>query len=235
MNFVNRLAFISPFLFTFAFVTTQGQGLAAVIGAEEATKLLARSQSVEEKCKFLTPSQHEELSAFVAKAEIAMVAKSTTSNAKSIITAGRAEANNATCSDAERAEVIDIIDAAHQATTAISQANVAPTPVPKKIVLKKTIVTKVSFEKPMVEKKIEKAPSVVVNRIHQTAGLNHYAALTQRYYIARRCKTMSYGSITGLYKDVVSSHKLVVSSFGARAVRAVMNHSEANANAAHCS
>ena len=230
MNFVNRLAFISPFLFTFAFVTTQGQGFAAVIGAEEATKLLAKSQSVEEKCKFLTASQHDELSAFVAKAEIAMVAKSSTENAKSIIASGRASGQNASCSDFELAEIVDIIGAAHQATSVTAQSSPLPTSAPERVVPKKTMVSEIPASKP-----IEKTQKLIDLNTPQTAGLSRYAALTQRYYIARRCKTMSYGSITGLYKNVVSTHKNVVASYGVSAVRAVMSKSESKANASSCS
>ena len=87
------------------------------IAAEQATQLLARSQALEEKCKFLTAAQREELSAFVAKAEVAMVAKSSVNSTKSLITIGRAQGKSATCTDAERADLIDIISAAQQATS----------------------------------------------------------------------------------------------------------------------
>ncbi len=229
MKSVNCISFVSPLLITIAFMAHQSQGFAAVIGAEEATKLLAKSQSVEEKCKFLTASQHDELSAFVAKAEIAMVAKSSTANAKSIIAAGRASGQNASCSDFELAEIIDIIGAAHQATSATAQASPSPTSATQRVVPKKTMVSEIPASKP-----IEKTQKLIDLRTPQTAGLSRYEALTQRYYLARRCKTMTYGSITGLYKDVVSIHKNVVASYGVSAVRAVMSKSESKANASSC-
>lgn len=227
MNFVNR---VSPILFAIALLANQSSAFAAVIGAEEATKLLAKSQSIEEKCKFLTASQHDELTAFVAKAEIAMVAKSSTSTAKSIIAAGRASGKNALCTDAERADIVDIISAAHQATSASAQANPAPSTTAERIAPQKTMVAATPNAKP-----IGKTPKLITERVPQTGGLNSYAALTQRYYIARRCKSMTYGSITGLYKEVVFSHRNMVANFGVPAVRAVLSKSESKANAANCS
>ena len=203
MNFVKRLGFVTPFLFTLAFMSQQSDVFASAIGAEEATKLLARSLSLEEKCKFLNANQHEELATFVAKAEIAMVAKSSAKSAKSLIANGRALGQSATCSDSERADIVSIIKAAHQATSGSAQ-----------------MVSKI---------KLQPEP------IAQTGGLNRYAELTQRYYIARRCNTMSYASITSLYKDVVSTHKNAISSFGVPAVRTVMNQSASKANASRCS
>ena len=197
------------------------------IAAEQATELLARSQALEEKCKFLTAAQREELSAFVAKAEVAMVAKSSANSTKSLITIGRAQGKSATCTDAERADLIDIISAAQQATSRkieVVQASVANKP--------NVMATQIEKSKPTIsvfKKPIDVKPEPIKTDFGQ------YAQLTQRYYLARRCNSMSYGAITGLYKNVVSTHRNVVANFGVPAVRNVMKQSEHKANAAICS
>ena len=229
MYFVNRPSIVAPFLLTFAFMAHATHGFAGVIGAEEATKLLARSQAIEEKCKFLTSSQHDELSAFVAKAEIAIVAKSSASSAKSIISAGRSLGRSAACSEAEHADVMSIIGAAQQATSTSAKIVTVPKlqqePVALNVAPKKSLV---------IAKPSDKEPKAISAHIVETGSLSHYAQLTQRYYIARRCNTMSYASITNFYKDVVTTHKNAVASFGVPAVRSVMNQSASKADATSC-
>ena len=230
MNFVNRIAFAIPFLFAMAFTAHQSQGFAAVMGADEATKLLARSQALEEKCKFLTASQHEELSAFVAKAEIAMVAKSSAATARTIIATGRATGINAACTGAEHADIVNIISAAHQATSGAAQSN----PTLARVAPEKAVVVVTPVENSKTTKPAQEITKLFSDRIVLKSGLGRYAELIQRYYLARRCNTMSQGPITSLYRDVVSTHRSVVSSFGVPAVRSVMNQSEIKAKASSC-
>ncbi len=208
-----RTSIMTSLLFTTLTLATPITATAEPIAAEQATQLLARSQALEEKCKFLSTAQHDELSAFVAKAEVAMVAKSSVKATKSLIETGRTQGKVADCSDAERADIVDIISAAQQAT---------------------------SRRVHMVQTSVLKTPTVKVTQIEKSkpapikSGLDQYAQLTQRYYLARRCNSMSSGSINSLYKNVVSTHRSVVASFGVTAVRAVMQQSENQASAAHC-
>ena len=204
MTFVTRVALLSSIL-----ITANSPAYADTLGSEQATQLLARSQAVEEKCRFLTPTQHEELSTFVAKAEIAMVAKSSVAATKTIMASGKAQGKAAACSDGEHNDVVDIISAAHQATSAKAMAMVSA-----------------AEQQPVVEASPVKTPS---------GALGQYAELTQRYYLARRCNLMSFGVINSLYKTVVSTHHDVVASFGVPAVRAVMLQSESRANGSRCS
>jgi hypothetical protein len=223
-----RTSILTSLLFTTLTMAMPLAASAEPIAAEQATQLLARSQSLEEKCKFLLPAQRDELSAFVAKAEVAMVARSSVKATKALINVGRAQGKAAACNDAERADVVDIISAAQQATS--RKIQMVQTTVPNKPITLATTIEKPKpifsvYKKPIVETKPEPIKS----------GLGQYAQLTQRYYLARRCNSMSYGSINSLYKNVVSTHRLVVASFGVPAVRAVMQQSEHQANAAHCS
>ena len=196
------------------------------IAAEQATQLLARSQAIEERCKFLTSVQRDELSAFVAKAELAMVARSSVNSAKALISSGRAQAVGALCNNAEHAEIVDIISAAQQATSHQVQTAALQTPTTQAVA-----ATQIEKSKPVIS--ILKNP-VDVKLAPVKSGLGQYAQLTQRYYLARRCNSMSFSSINSLYRTVVSTHRNVVASFGVPAVRAVMQQSEHQASAAHC-
>jgi hypothetical protein len=228
MYLTNRSATLTSLIFSALALAMPLSVSAEPVAAEQATQLLARSQALEEKCKFLTMAQRDELSAFVAKAEVAMVAKSSVKSTKSLINNGRAQAKTATCTDAERADIVDIISAAQQATS--RKAQMVQTPVANKPV---ALATQVERPKPL--NSIFKKPIVEVKPEPIKSGLGQYAQLTKRYYLARRCNSMSNSSINSLYKNVVSTHRTVVASFGVPAVRAVMQQSEQHANAQHCS
>lgn len=195
---------------TFSFQKTS----AATLAAEQATEMLARAQAIQQKCKFLNASQHEALSSFVAKAEIAMVSKSSIKFTKATIANGRAQGQKATCSDIERADIIDVINAAQQATAGSKQVR---TEKPIQIIP----VTKKSSAQP-TQKPI------------RADGLAQYAQLTKRYYLARRCNSMSVSSINNLYKSVVATHRNVVTNFGVASVRNIMQQSEQRANQSSC-
>ena len=218
-----RSAILTSLLCTTVILATPLTASAEPIAAEQATQLLARSQALAEKCKFLTAAQRDELSAFVARAEVAMVAKSSVKATKSLISSGRAQAIGASCNDAERTDILDIISAAQQATS--RKVQVAQTPSPNRPIVVAAQVDNPKFNKTVIDTKSNPVKS----------GLGQYAQLTQRYYLARRCNSMSYGLINNLYKNVVSTHRNVVASFGAPAVRAVMQQSEHQASATHCS
>jgi hypothetical protein len=224
MTFAKRVMLLTPLYLAVTF-----SAHAETVGAQQATQLLARSQALEEKCHFLSASQHEELSTYVAKAEVAMVAKSSAETTKAIMTSGRAQGKAAACNDNERADIINIMGAAQQA---MSQAQVASVeqPAQPRQMLPAPAVKPVKLS---MAKDLKLAPPKLP-RSAAKGALGQYAALTERYYLARRCNSLSYGAINGLYRNVVSSHGQVVSSFGVPAVRAVMLQSESRANASSC-
>jgi hypothetical protein len=215
----NRAAlFTSIFLASFPTYSCQ-QASAATFAAEQATEMLARAHAVQQKCKFLTANQNEELSRFVARAEIAMVSKSSTKATKAIIANGRAQGQKAACSDTERTDILDILNAAQQAS-----AGTRP-PTAKPVSIEKPRVAVVAVKKPTLEP---------VQKSVTTGGLAQYAQLTKRYYLARRCGSMSMSSINSLYRNVVATHRKVVSNFGVPAVRNIMQDSEQRANQSSC-
>jgi hypothetical protein len=215
----NRAAlFTSIFLASFPTYSCQ-QASAATFAAEQATEMLARAHAVQQKCKFLTANQNEELSRFVARAEIAMVSKSSTKATKAIIANGRAQGQKAACSDTERTDILDILNAAQQASAGSRPPAAKP----------------VAIEKPRLSLvAVKKTAPDAVQKSALTGNLGEYAILTKRYYLARRCNSMSMSSINSLYRNVVATHRKVVSNFGVPAVRNIMQQSEQRASQSSC-
>jgi hypothetical protein len=191
------------------------QTYAATVAAAQATEMLARAYAVQQKCRFLNERQNEMLSSFVAKAEIAMVSQSSSKFTKSIIANGRNQGKKAICSSVERADSIDIINAAQQATA-------------------RTEPVKVKNSIRIIPAAKKSAPQATQSYFG-TNGLAQYAQLTKRYYLARRCGSMSASAINTLYRSVVTRHRNVLSNFGVPAVRNIMQQSERSANQSSCS
>jgi hypothetical protein len=186
--------------------------------AVQATELLARSQALNTKCNFLKKSDQRELANLVSRAEQALSRKTNATSAQAVMNRGRRSGAVTACSTAEGADIANILLAAHTAVT--HQASNATRSKIK------------SYKRARPTPKI--ATTQTSLKPKSNAGLALYASLTEHYYVARRCNTMSPRSISTLYKTVVSTHYAVLSRFGRAAVADVMNHSQSLAKNESC-
>lgn len=198
--------------------------------AQQAIELLARSQTLDTKCRFLNAVDHDELSSLVARAELALAQRTTVDLTKQALTNGRNAGKNATCTDSERTDLAMILSSAKQAaaqgpTPAQPVAELTPAKPAVKGMKSSRMKMALSVAAPVKSKPSSRAES----------GLLRYASITERYYLARRCGSMSPRAISGFYQTVVNTHEAVLSSFGRAAVARVMQRSESKANAQSCS
>ena len=154
-----RVAILTALICSTAFTLSAN---AETIGAEMASKLLARSQALDSKCRFLDASQRDQLLGFVSKAEVALVSKSSVETSKSTFAAGHAEGLAASCSETEKTEMLSILAAA-------SEASAAATPVVNPVVAVATT-----------------EPQFATKSLKIKGALSQYAAITAKYYLALR-------------------------------------------------
>jgi hypothetical protein len=120
-------------------------------------------------------------------------------------------------------------------------AIVEPEPVAmaKPAIVKAAVESKKAAPKPVVAKKPDvKKPSVVVQNTKKilkikTKSLGTYAAVAEKYYMARRCG-MSARQINSLYETVLTNHKQAMATSRARDVRAMLKAAEARAGSKSC-
>jgi hypothetical protein len=224
---------------TTVFLAVQPPAYAVELAAEQATELLARSQALNEKCNFFNSVDRDELSGYAARAELALARRESVDITKQILARGRSAAKTTPCSETERAGISEILATAREAAAMAAAAPKpkAAAPVEKvqvaQVVMRPAPVTKSKPDKLRVLVNVEAEPPKKMLR-KQVAGLNQYANITERYFTARRCGTMSARAISNFYQTVVASHKQVVSNFGRAAVADVMQQSESKANARSC-
>jgi hypothetical protein len=219
---------------------------AEAVAADQAMVLLSKSQAMDTKCKFLAATEHDELSNLVARAELSLAARASVAVASSSLAKGRLLGQAATCSDADRAELSTVIAAAK---TAATQVPVEKMEEPKMAASQQIAATSqpvVAAKKAMPQKvvSVEKVKSVLPSKTKPVAlkkaatansqGMAQYAAVTTKYYLVRRCGTMSAKSISALYQNVVSIHRASLQTFGRAPVADAMRRAEAQANAQSC-
>jgi hypothetical protein len=201
----------SRFLITFPLLAlplaavAPNPALAETVGLERALELLAKSVVVDNKCNVLTVSERDELSNYVAKAEVAAAEKTTVSVTRFALSAGQSQGRAATCGAEAGQEVKETLTAAREAINSAEQAN-----------------------SPAAGEALAVATPAL------RGGLSVYGRIIETYYLERRCAFLSRRKMNSFYKAVVRSHRTVISEFGKSAVSKVMKSAEARSNYQGC-
>lgn len=198
---------VSFVLATTVIFANQQQALAQDAQARQAIELLARSQALDTKCKFLGDAEHDDLSSLLARAELALAQRTTVSITKQALEQGRTAGQSAACSADEQAQISLILSSAKQAAA----------------------------KAPRIKVVINADGPTGIKATHwKNVGLAQYASITERYYLARRCGNMSPRQISSFYQTVVNTHQSALFTYGRAAVVGVMQQSELKAKAQNC-
>ena len=181
--------------------------LAESVGIERALELLAKSAVVDNKCNVLTVSERDELSTYVAKAEVAAAEKTTLGVTRSALSAGKKQGQAATCGNEASYEVKQTLVAAREAINAAAQEESEPS-------------------QPVAA---VRAPAPAAKNT-----LSAFEEVIEVYFLERRCTYLSKRKINLFYKAVVRNHSVAVSEFGRPAVSRVMKAAEARSNYQSC-
>jgi hypothetical protein len=178
---------------------------AETVGFERALELLAKSVAVDNKCNVLTVSERDELSNYVARAEVAAAEKTTVNVTRSALSAGQSQGLAAACGAVASQEVKEILTAAREAINAAEQDNSSAP-----------------------------EPGLAVAVPAPKGGLSVYGRIIETYYLERRCAFLSRRKMNSFYKAVVNNHRAVISAFGKSAVSRIMKSAEARSNYQGC-
>ena len=201
----------SQFLITLPLLALPFAGLdakpavAETVGFERALELLAKSVVVDNRCNVLTVSERDELSTYVAKAEVAAAERTTVTVTRSALSAGQRQGRAETCGSKASQDVKETLTAAREAINAAEQDDGS-----------------------LVE------PTRRVATPAPRGGLSIYGRIIETYYLERRCAFLSRRKMNSFYKAVVSSHRAAISEFGKPAVSKIMKAAEARSNYQNC-
>ena len=202
---------ISQYLITIPILALPFAGLGAkpalaeTVGLERALELLAKSVVVDGKCSVLTMTEREELSSYVAKAEVAAAEKTSVAVTRSALAAGRSQGQAATCGAAANDEVKQTLMAARDAINTAERE----------------------------DSRVAK-PAVAAPPPASQGNLAVYGRIIETYYLERRCAFLSRRKMNSFYRAVVRNHREVLAKFGRSAVSKVMRSAEARSNYQRC-
>jgi hypothetical protein len=179
--------------------------LAETVGIERALELLAKSAVVDNKCNILAVSERDELSTYVAKAEVVAAEKTTLEVTRSALSAGKKQGQAAPCGTEASYEVKQTLVAAREAINAATQ-----------------------------EENVQAEPVAAIPAPAAKSSLSAFGRVIEVYFLERRCTYLSKRKINSFYKAVVRSHYAAVSEFGKPAVSRVMKAAEARSNYQNC-
>ena len=179
--------------------------LAETVGVERALELLAKSAVVDNKCNVLTVSERDELSTYVAKAEVAGAERTTLEVTRSALASGRKTGLSVFCGAQASKEVEETLIAAREA------------------------INKAAHEEPAAPEAV-----AAIQAPASEGGLVVYGKVIEAYLLERRCTYLSKSKMNSFYQAVVKGQLAVVSEFGKPAVSKVMRTAEVRANAQSC-
>jgi hypothetical protein len=178
---------------------------AETVGIEHALELLAKSTVVDGKCNILTVSERDELSTYVAKAEVAAAEKTTLEVTLSALSAGKKQGQMAPCGSEASAEVKETLSAAREAIRSVTR-----------------------------EEGTTAEPAFSAQAAASKGSLSAYGRIIETYFLERRCTYLSRRKMNSFYKAVVRRHQAVISEFGKAAVSKVMKSAEVRSNYQSC-
>ncbi len=197
-----------------AWIVGTGSMNAAVqeFGASQAVEILARSESIDARCRYLSASEHQELQDYVAKAEVAAAGSAGAERASDAIRAGSAAGKTAKCNRLSEITVRATMDAARRAVA----ANMEPASAPVK-------------KKRRAKKIRTSAPTNGTVRMSGSAA--RYRRLAAAYYVERRCQHLSHAQAVDFWRRIVNLHNRVLTTHGPDALSAAKSQAIAHAKA----
>lgn len=184
----------------------------------DALRLLAKSHATAGKCKILSPDDADELSGYLARAEIAAASRHSVSEVQSNLSLGRALGNTTMCSDQSKAEVGSILAAARQA-----MAEAADPP-----------RAAVEDEPPAKSDKPTQKAKLHGIEAQQRPSLAGYGRQAFAYYVERRCEYLSRRQIRAFWAAIVREHRAALGAYGGAAVAGTLRRARAQAERMGC-
>ena len=198
---------------------------AETVGPVAALELLARGKAADARCHILFPNERDELSGYLARAEIAAAERMSVGVAQAAIASGKAAGASSLCDTHAAVQLRATLEAAREATSGTTEpdADLASTEPPAR----KT--------KPIVEAQPRKRlfsfkPEKQAVALPVKGALQRYAREAAAYYADRKCRHLSSKAANAFWSSIVIRHRAAVAAHGSNAVAAVLSNAQAQAN-----
>lgn len=182
----------------------------------DALRQLAKSRAADSKCRILQAPEAEELSGYLARAEIAAASRQSVGEVRSAISLGKTLGGSAACSANTSDEVKATLDAARQVVATARPAQEAE----EEMIGEPPVATDNS--------RLIAAPKP------RNASLAEYGQQAFAYFVERRCEYLPHRDVRAFWAAVVREHRAALSVYGRRAVVRTVRRAEAEADRMEC-
>lgn len=189
-------------------------GLAAMEPIE-ALQQLAKSKAADVKCNVLGNAERDELSFYLARAEVAVTRTMPVSDVQGSLASGRITGANAACDTDGRREIAATLAAARRAMAAAETPRAAKRP-------------------PRMASKSILAGTQSLAFAAPRDDLGRYGRQAMAYYLERRCTHLSGFKTRDFYNRIIARHQAAVRAYGRPAVTAELRRAESEAAQIRC-
>lgn len=188
-----------------------------VMSQIDALRQIAKSTAANSKCNILPAPEAEELSGYLARAEIAAASRQSVGEARSAISLGKTLGGSAACSANTSDEVKATLDAARQVVAVAAKPS-------DEAEDDTTVEAPVATDR----SRLIAAPKP------RNASLAEYGQQAFAYFVERRCEYLSHRDVRAFWAAVVREHRAALSAYGRRAVVRTVRRAEAEADRTEC-
>lgn len=181
----------------------------------DALRQLAKSRAADGKCRVLAPGEAEELSGYLARAEIAAAGRQSVGEVRSAISLGKTLGGSAACSANTSDEIKATLDAARQAMVAVKPSRMAQEDDDAR-------------EETVAPDRRIRAPRP------RNSSLAGYGRQAFAYLVERRCEYLPHRDTRAFWAAVVREHRAALSAYGRRAVVRTVKRAQADADRMEC-
>lgn len=182
----------------------------------DALRQLAKSRAADDKCRILPAPEAQELSGYLARAEIAAASRQSVGEVRSAISLGKTLGGSAPCSANTSEEVKATLDAARQVVATARPAQEAE--------------EETAVEAPVAT---DRSRLIAAPR-PRTASLADYGRQAFAYFVERRCEYLSHRDVRAFWAAVVREHRAALSAYGRSTVVRTVRRAEAEADRMEC-
>lgn len=186
---------------------------AETLSQMDALRLLAKSKAADAKCRILPSGDADELSSYLARAEVAATQRGSVQDAQGTIAVGKALGETAACDGRTAQEVTDTLDASRRAMAAVEDARTA----------RQQSAT--NSNRTQSENSLSARLPVTIKEYRQQAFA---------YYLERRCRHLSSRQARSFWSSIVRQHKAALRNDGGKAVAAALRNAEGTADNMSC-
>jgi hypothetical protein len=200
-------------ILTFLFASGAIPVVAQTVEPDMALEMLSRAKAADAKCQALSPAEHDELSAYSARAELAAVRRLPVEEVQATVRLGAMHGSSIDCSGDTAKDIRSALEASQLAMAEANRAGESGSNL---------------FRRARTSSPSLPAPAV------PSSDLSRYGASAAGYYVELKCRYLSNHDARAFWTAIAETHRAVLATHKRAAVAATLSQAKARAEQLGC-